>query len=347
MVVPVLRDKDEKVLQLIVETYLKLGRPVSSGAIARKADFAVSPATVRNIMAELERGDYLHQPHTSAGRVPTDKGLRIYVNTLLREAFVSGRLVDLTNEDIDIERGDYKSIFKSTSRLLSEYSDNIGFVISPRISRLGFRYLRFIKVGENKVLFLLVTPAGLVVNEIVESRNYFTQAELDRASRYINENFPGRHLLFVRDYLVREVPKYKTRVENTLERITDLLKTCLNRDDAASDLFIQGTAKLLEKPELFDMQRLNVLFRSFEEKAKLAKLLSDVISLDQVKVLIGSELEDPRIAECSLVLAHYGDSRQVLGSLGIIGPKRIPYKKIIPLVECVAKRLSRKISSMQ
>lgn len=347
MVDRALRNKDKLVLRLIVESYLKLGRPVSSGAIARKADLSISPATIRNIMVKLERGEFLHQPHTSSGRIPTDKGLRYYVNSLFEDAVLGSRTVNLDSGDLGIERGDFQSIFKNTSRLLSDYSDNIGFVISPRISRLSFRHLRFIKVGEGKTLILLVTPAGLVINEIVESPSYFTQIELDRASRYINENFPGRNLIFVRDFLVREVPKYKTRVENTLGKITDLLKAYLNRDDRVDDLYLQGTAKLLEKPELFDMQRLNSLFKSFEEKAKLAKLLSDVISLEQVKVLIGSELGDPRITECSLVLAHYGDDRQVLGSLGIIGPKRIPYKKIIPLVECVARRLSQTISTTQ
>jgi heat-inducible transcriptional repressor len=343
----ILREKDRMVLDLIVESYLKEGKPVSSGSISRSADFPVSPATVRNIMAKLERNDFLLQPHTSAGRIPTDRGLRHYVNSLFKEAVVKGQAGQWPGVQFKIEKNDFTTVLQSTSRLLSEYSDNIGFVVSPRFTKIRFHYIRFIKIGQNRVMILLVTPSGLVFNEIVESLYLFTQTDLDRASRFINENYPGRNLTLVRDVLVGEVPKYKLRVENSLAKITELLKNTLDCKGKIEDVYLQGTATLLEKPELFEMERLNSLFRSFEEKAKLAKLLSDVISLERVKVLIGSELEDPRIAECSLVLAHYGDKSQVLGSLGIIGPKRIPYKKIIPLVECVAEHLSRTISTSQ
>ena len=151
-------------------------------------------------------------------------------------------------------------------------------------------------------------------------------------------------MLFIRDYLAKEIPEYRIRVEDTMHKLTELLKTYFSQEKTENQIFLKGTSKLLEKHDLFDMKHLNSLFRSFEEKAKLAKLLSDFISLDRVKVLIGSELDLPDISECSLILSHYGYDRQVLGSLGIIGPKRIPYKKIIPLVECVAQQLSHTIS---
>jgi len=342
--VAIMRDKDLYILNLIVESYLKMGKPISSGSIVQRSNLSISSATVRNIMGRLEQDNYLFQPHTSAGRIPTDKGLRFYVNSLFRETVQGRKSTNIIAETIGSEKGDINSIMTKTSRILSEYSDNIGFVISPKGSCLNFKHLRFIKIEANKVLVILVTTANLVINEILDVESYFTQSELDNASRYLNDNFAGKNLQFVRDFLVREVPRYKLRVEATLRKITDLLGTYLNTEEEIDQMYLQGTSQLLEKPDLFDMKRLRYLFRSFEEKAKLAKLLSDFISLDRVKVLIGSELELPNISGCSLILSHYGDENQILGSLGIIGPKRLEYKKIIPLVEYVAKRLSQTIS---
>ncbi len=341
----ILRDRDIRVLELIIESYLKLGKPISSGSIAQKSQVSVSPATVRNIMAKLEEQGYLLQPYTSAGRIPTDKGLRLYVNRLFQEAFPSRASLDIPAEDFTHEKGNFHSLLVQASRTLSEYSDNLGFVISPRISRIHFKYLRLIKISEEKVMIILVTTFNLVLTEVVETRTYFTQHELDSSSRFINEKFRGKNLLFVHDYLTKEVPSYRMKFEDLLLKLTALMKSYFHQEEEEHEIFLEGTSKLLEKPELFDMERLHSLFKNFEEKTRLTKLLSEFISLDRVKVLIGSEMNFPEIEDCSLILSHYGYDEQVLGSLGIIGPKRLPYKRIIPLVDIVAQKLSRTISA--
>lgn len=339
-----LRDKDKKLLNLIVESYLKMGKPVSSGRVAEMSPIPVSSATVRNIMVKLEELGFLYQPHTSAGRIPTDKGLRFYVNSLLEEAILPDRQIMAPSTEFSIQKGDFNSLLSQVSGILAEFSDNLGFVLSPRISQLNFHHLRFIKVAENKVMIILITSFKLVLTEIAQTSAYFTQLELDKASEYINQSFGGKNLLFVRDYLLTELPKYKLKYESIIHKITDLLKTYIQHEEEDNRIFLDGTSKFVEKPEFFDPERLKSLFQKFEEKAKLAKLLSDFISLDKVKVMIGSELDIADISDCSLVLSHYGYDSQVLGSLGIIGPKRIPYKKIIPLVDSVAKKLSQTIS---
>jgi heat-inducible transcriptional repressor len=341
----ILRDKDIEILNQIVESYLKLGKPISSGSISQKRQISVSPATVRNIMVKLEAQGYLLQPYTSAGRIPTDKGLRFYVNNLFQKAFPSLTMMTFPSDDFRHEKGNFHSLLVQASRTLSQYSDNLGFVISPRISRIQFKYLRLIKISEEKVMIILVTTFNLVLTEIVETGTYFSQLELDRASRFINEKFSGKNLLFVHDYLIKEVPSYRIKFEDLIHKLTALIKTYFYQEGEAHEIFIEGTSKLLEKPELFDMERLRSLFKNFEEKTRLTKLLSEFISLDRVKVLIGSEMNYPEIEDCSLILSHYGYDEQVLGSLGIIGPKRLPYKKIIPLVDCVAKKLSQTISA--
>lgn len=338
-----LREKDKLILNLIIEYYLKTGKPISSGFIAQRSPLSVSPATVRNIMTKLEEHGFLFQQHTSSGRMPTDKGLRSYVNDLFEEVIFPEKQVELP-EDFPIDLSDFDSFLSQISKVLAEHSDNLGFVLSPSMSKINFRHIRFIKISEFKFMIVLITTSDFVLNEIFQTNTYFTQSELDRASQYINQNFSGKNLYFIRDYLFKELPKFKLRYEDIIDKLINLLKAYISQEEEENQIFLQGTPKLLGKHDLFEMEKLKALFQSFEEKAKLAKLLSDFISLDRVKVLIGSELNIPDITDCSLILSHYGDRRQILGSLGIIGPKRIPYKKIIPLVDSVANRLSRTIS---
>jgi len=343
----VLKEKDTQILNLIVENYLKIGKPVSSAVISHRSPVSISPATARNIMKKLEEHGFLSQPHTSAGRVPTDKGLRFYANSLLEETIVPEKHIDFITEGFSNVKGDINTLLNQVSKTLAEYSDNLGFVLPPRISRINFHHVRFISISEDKVMIILLSSSNFVLTEIVQTNTYFTQEELDKAALYINQSFKGKNFLFVRNYLLQELPRYKIRYEAVINKLISLLKTYMSQEELRGQIFLQGAPKLLEKHELFDMDKLKALFQNFEEKSKLAKLLSDFISLDRVKVLIGSELNVPDISDCSLVLSHYGYHSQVLGSLGIIGPKRIQYKKIIPLVDSVAKQLSQTISYIQ
>jgi heat-inducible transcriptional repressor len=189
-----------------------------------------------------------------------------------------------------------------------------------------------------------MTPFHLVLTEIVPTDTAFDQAELDRASQYINGNFSGRTLSQARDRIIEDLGKSTSKFEQALSRLIQLLKASIQQDDLDDPIIVQGASKLIGKFEKGDLTRMKSLFQNIEEKAGLARLLSEFIALDRVKVLIGSESNLPAIADCSLVMSHYGDQSQVLGSLGIIGPKRIPYSKIIPLVDNVAQKISQTIS---
>jgi heat-inducible transcriptional repressor len=344
MVKSALRDKDKKVLGLVVESFVRYGRPVSSGSICQMRRVSASAATLRNIMAKLEAMGFLSQPHTSAGRVPTDKGLRHYVGGLLAEKALPEERLPLIQEDFPNRTADLDSLLLQACRILADSSDNLGFVISPHIFRLPFEHLRFVKISDRRILVILVTPFHMVLTETLESALPLTQAELDRASQYVNQNFRGKTVLAVRDALLRELPKYRMKYEDSLNKLLELLKTSVDKEEGENRIFLQGTSRLLGKAGLSDLGKLRALFRNFEEKTALARLLSDFISLDRVKVLIGSEANFPNVEDCSLVLSHYGYSNQVLGTLGIIGPKRIPYERIIPLVDRMAKRVSLAIT---
>ncbi|MBN2265273.1 MAG: heat-inducible transcription repressor HrcA [Candidatus Aminicenantes bacterium] len=338
-----LRDKDRKVLGLVVESFVRNGRPVSSKAVSETRQVSASPATLRNIMAKLEKMGYLAQPHTSAGRVPTDRGLRFYVGRLLEGKYLPDERIPLILEEFTDRPADLDSLLLQACRILADGSNALGFVISPRIFHLPFEHLRLVKISDLRVLVILVTPFHMVLTETLESSLALSQAELDRASQYVNQNFRGRTILSVRESLARELPKYRVKYEDTLNKLLDLLKSSID-NEAQDHILLQGTAQLLGRDRLSDLDKLRSLFRSFEEKAALVRLLSDFVSLDRVKVLIGEEANFPNIEDCSLVLSHYGYSNQVLGTLGVIGPKRIPYKRIIPLVDRMARRVSRAIT---
>jgi heat-inducible transcriptional repressor len=338
-----LRDKDKKVLNLVVESYVRHGRPVSSGAISQTRRVSASPATLRNIMAKLEEMGYLDQPHTSAGRVPTDRGLRFYVGRLLAEEPLPEERVPLIQEEFPNRTADLDSLLLHACRLLADSSDALGFVISPRIFGLPFEHLRFIKISDRRVLVILVTPFHMVLTETLECVLPLTQVELDRGSQYINRNYRGKTIRAVSEALARELPRYRMKSEDALNKLLDLLRAFID-GEGQDRIFLQGTSQLLGKGGLSDIDKLRALFRSFEEKSSLARLLSDFISLDRVKVLIGAEANFPNIEDCSLVLSHYGYSNQVLGTLGVIGPKRIAYERIIPLVDRMAKRVSLAIT---
>lgn len=343
-----LENKEKVILNLTVEVYLQTGKPVSSGYLAQKVNYKVSSATIRNAMARLEQQDLLYQPHTSAGRLPTDEGLRFYVNSLLTETlYATSDDLKICPEELTVKSGEFDSLLMQVSQILASNSDNLAFVISPNISQLTFDQVKFVKLKDNRVMIVLLSTFNLVQTEIFETEAQFTQNELDRAAQYVNQNFRGKNLAFVRDYLFRELPRLKMKYEDLVEKLIVILRNYSSPGKEGNKIFLQGTARLLGKAELFDLNKLKSLFQNFEEKANLARLLSDLISLDRVKVIIGSELQLPEIVDCSLILSHYGYRNQILGSLGIIGPKRLPYEKIIPLVDNVARRLTRTINTLE
>lgn len=343
-----LENKEKIILNLTVASYLQTGRPVSSASLAEKLGYQISPATIRNTMASLEKQGYLYQPHTSAGRLPTDEGIRFYVNTLLEETLreVPPEL-RICQEELDVSSGELDRLLMQVSQILASNADNLAFVISPPVSRVAFDQVKFVKLKDNRVMIVVLSTFNLVKTEIFETRTLFTQHELDRAAQYLNQNFRGRTLAEVRDYLFRELPRLRLRYEDLVEKLIALLKSYSSLEKEEGRIFLQGTSRLLDKAELFDFNKLKSLFQNFEEQARLIKLLSDLISLDRVKVIIGSELSLPEIADCSLILSHYGYRNQILGSLGVIGPKRLPYEKIIPLVDNVARRLTVTINTLE
>ncbi|MCP2519005.1 heat-inducible transcriptional repressor HrcA [SCandidatus Aminicenantes bacterium Aminicenantia_JdfR_composite] len=338
------KERENLILKLIVENYIKSGVPISSKLIAEKLNYKISSATIRNIMAKLDEEGFLYQPHTSAGRIPTDLGLKFYINKLLEEISSFKKEYNFVSKDFFEKEVDLDLLLEKTSKFLSDFSDSLGIVLYPRISRINFKRLKFIKLSENRIMLIMTTTSNFTITDTIYIRVNFTQNELDLASEYLNKNFAGKNLIYVRDYFLKTLPKERALLDKLIKKLINFLKNYFNFEKNRDKVFLEGQANLLAKPELFKMDELKMLFEDLEKKAKLIKLLTNFINAEGVRVIIGSEIDLPFFSGCTLIISNYRFKNQSLGSLGILGPKRMPYKEVINLVDYTAKSLTRAIS---
>jgi heat-inducible transcriptional repressor len=290
-------------------------------------------------MAELEELGLLFQPHTSAGRVPTEKGFRFYVDHILDVHELSQDEMKIIRSRLPSHQGEATDIFREISRILSSASHHLGVVWAPRVELIVLRHIEFVKLGPHLVLTLLVGTNGLVQNRIIETEDEFSQPELDRLSDSMNRLLAGLTLEQVRNKLVEQMRQEKTAYDSLLEQALKLGEKALSSPNE-SDIFIDGRTNILGDPEFGNISRMMDLFKAFEEKATMVKLLDKCMGPEGVKIAIGSESQIREIEACSLVTSTYSGGGRVLGALGVIGPRRMNYSKVIPLVDYAARILS-------
>ncbi len=306
--------------------------------IARHIREDLSPATVRNIMAELEEMGYLRQPHASAGRIPTDKAYRFYVDYLLERHELSPKerfLVDNGLKSDDTA----EHLMLRTSQVLSEMSRSLGIVISPPISRVALQHIQFTALPDKRVLIVLVSRAGTVQSRIIRSEEDFTQTELDQASRYIVDNYHDRNLVEIRAAVLQMIREERVLHDHFMRRVLLLSAQAFPESgEISSEVYLQGASNLMKTPEFSDTNRMRALFETIEQKSKLASLISQCIEDEthEVRILIGAENTLAGIEDCTLITSRYVVDDKTHGSLGILGPTRMEYGKAISLVEYVA-----------
>ena len=334
-----LSERMRRVLEVVIEDYILTAEPVGSRKISKKSDLNVSPATIRNIMSDLEELGLLSQPYTSAGRVPTERGLRFYVDTIID-------VHELSGEEQQEIRSKYlghliegPDLFRETSRILSLSSHYLGIVWTPRMSSVVLQHLEFVKLRRHLVLTILVSTTGLVHNRIIEVEEDFSQSELDHLSDCLNSFLTGLTLCQVRERLLEQMWVAKSAYDRLLDQALKLGEKAFSSIDD-SDVFIEGKTNIFTEPEFSNITRMTDLFRAFEEKATMVKLLDKFIDPKGVQIAIGSESQIQEMETCSLVTSTYGCAGTVWGALGVIGPRRMNYSKIIPLVDYSAKLLT-------
>ena len=334
-----LSPRSRQILEAIVEDYIATAEPVGSSAVARRHALTLSPATVRNVMANLEEMGLLTSPHTSAGRIPTEKAYRFYVDSL-----VALRPVTRDEKKQIIRRcrqagSSLSDILKETSRTLSSLSNYMGIVLAPSFNADVFRHIEFIRLGHCRVLAILVSCNGSVQNRLLETDEDFSTEDLIIMGNYLNGLMKGLTISQARERIQEEMRNEKNRYDTLLSQALRMSTQAVNQDN--DDLFVEGQARILDQPEFSDARRMQEIYRTFEQKALLLKLLGRCMNSEGVQIYIGSETPVSGSAGVSLVTSRFVTSSNTVGLLGIIGPTRMGYSSVIPIVDYTARLVSR------
>jgi heat-inducible transcriptional repressor len=335
-----LSPRDRAILMDVVRTFILEGAPVSSRSVARHQRHGVSAATIRNTMADLEEEGFLLQPHASAGRIPTAAGYHFYIDSLQAgeeppaadREYIEGHLAEA------IEQGE--DIVAATGHLLSELSHQVGVVLTPDMGGTVLRAIEFMPLSRSRLLCVLVSTSGFIDQKVVRTDAVLPRSELVRISNYLTENFAGLTLRQIRRRLLRKMTEERAEVDELLSSAISLARRALEAD-GGQDLLVEGTASLLEQPELNSVERVRSLLDMFDEKARMVSLLSRVIEGRGVRVLIGDDSDLTSELDFSLVATNYSVGGRPLGSLGVFGPSRMPYQRMIPLVRYLGETLGQ------
>ena len=342
---PALPERDRRILGVVVSAYIDQGEPVSSLWLA-KGRLGVSSATLRNVLARLEEQGYVRQPHTSAGRVPTDLGYRNYVDTVLAERRTSR---PAPNVEARLRRaGTVDDLLSHVSQEVSRASHQVGFAIAPSADTTTLEHLNFVPLDGGKILVVVVAAGGHVTHKVIEPTEQYDQTELQQAANYLNSEFKGRTLLEVRHSVLDRLREERTLYDVLMARALRLASATLAYVDSEPAVFVQGTSMLLEDLSVDDpdvtLETLRALLQMIEEKARLVRLLDDYIGGDGLTVVIGSEHPSSELQRFSLVFSTYSDGRGT-GAVGVIGPTRMHYSRAIDAVESLSRIVSRVVSA--
>jgi len=340
-----LNERSRRILEAIIEDHIDTGEPVGSRTVTRRHHMGLSPASVRNVMADLEELGYLVSPHTSAGRVPTDKGYRYYVDALLRVRPLSSSERERIEQHYQRRGLPTEALLREAGKALSSLSHYTGIVLAPRFTATVFRHIEFVRLSQRRLLVVFVSQSGLVQNKLIEAREDFGQAELEQINNYLNRTLSGLPIEQVKARLLEEMAKEKAQYDELLRRALDLSTAAFADPAEGEQVFIEGTTNILEQPEFADVERMKRLFRAFEQKSRLVELLDQSQQADGVQIFIGSETHYAEIEGCSLVTASYANRHGTLGTLGVIGPSRMAYSMVIPIVDYTARLLGQVLDS--
>tara|TARA_B110000503_G_scaffold63073_1_gene99745 strand:- start:15557 stop:16591 length:1035 start_codon:yes stop_codon:yes gene_type:complete len=331
-------------LKTLVEHHIRDGQPVGSGTLLRSAGLPVSAATIRNVMSDLEDRGYLHSPHTSAGRVPTALGYRLFVDSLLQVQPLADQAMSALRAELNPDKSSTELV-QAASLLLSNITAQAGLVTVPRQEANQLRQVEFLPLSGERVLVILVVNEREVQNRIIHTQRAFTEAELREAAAMVNQRYAGQPLNRVKERILREMQEARTQIDSYLEASLDLANRALDQDDKEDEYVMAGESRLLGGASAEEMFGLRELFDSFEQKKDLLHLLERCTRAEGVQIFIGEESGYEVFGNYSVVTAPYNDGTRTLGVLGVIGPTRMAYAQVIPIVDVTARMLSSALSS--
>jgi heat-inducible transcriptional repressor len=331
-------------LKTLVERHIRDGQPVGSSTLLKEAGLPVSAATIRNVMSDLEEQGYLHSPHTSAGRVPTAMGYRLFVDTMLQIRPLEDGAVSALRAELNPDKSSTELV-KSASHLLSNITAQAGLVTVPRQEANQLRQVEFLPLSGDRVLVILVINEREVQNRIIHTQRSFTEAQLREAAAMINQRFAGRPLHLVQERILSEMQEARSQIDNYLQAALDPASQALNPQQSEDEYVMAGESRLLDNATAEEVLKLRELFDSFEKKKDLLHLLERCTRAEGVQIFIGEEAGYEVFGDYSLVTAPYFDGSRTLGVLGVIGPTRMAYERVIPIVDITARMLSSALTS--
>jgi heat-inducible transcriptional repressor len=344
MPTPILDDRSAEVLKSLIQAHIATGEPVGSESLSRVLARPLSPATLRIIMADLEKLGLLDHPHTSAGRVPTDDGYRYFVDTLMGRAPLPARDAAAIRSGLRPREGSPQEVLENAVHLLSRLSRNVAFVLAPDLARSSFRHVDFVRLPHPRVLAVLVDQSGLVTHKVIEVEDELSQDELQQCANYLNQNFPGLRLSEVRQRLLDLMREEKALYDALLQKVAKLERAFAAEGEA--NVIVDGTANMLEQPEV-DLAQMRALFKTFEEKSRLVKMLNACLSDEGIRILIGHENPEPDLRGTSLVAANCPiDGESGIG-VGVLGSTRMEYARVVALVDHVAREIGRALREIR
>lgn len=327
-------------LKTLIEHYISDGQPVGSRTLSKCSGLDLSPASIRNVMADLEEMGFVASPHTSAGRVPTPRGYRLFVETLLTVRPLPQEEIRLLESEL--QSPDPQELVDSAARLLSDLTHFAGVVVTPRRRGVTFRHLEFVPLSDRRLLLILVAADGSVQNRIIMAERAYSPSELTQAANYFNQNFAGHSFDEVRSKLHEELRQMQSDITRLMKAVLEAGERVMQEEDG---LVLAGESKLFDVSDLSsNVDALRKLFEAFENRTTLLQLLDYGQRAQGVQIFIGGESGYSLLDECSMVTAPYEVDGEVVGTLGVIGPTRMAYERVIPIVDITAKLLSNALS---
>ena len=335
----VLTDRAQHLFRVLVQRYIGSGHPVGSRTLSRDSGLDLSPATVRNVMADLEDLGLLRSPHVSAGRVPTVQGYRFFVDSLLTVAPIDHGVREHLRTQLEI-KGGRESLMDAATSLISDVTHMAGIVTLPKQDRLILRHVEFIALSPERVLVILVVNGSDVQNRVIHLGRPFSQAMLQQVGNYLNDVCAGKDLLEIRETLLAELKEHRSSLNELMLTAVEMADKAFVPDTAGEEaLLVSGQTNLMEYGELADMEKLRHLFEAFRKKTELLHVLDQCLRADGVQIFIGEESGFEVLDGCSVITAPYEREGEALGVLGVIGPTRMAYDRVIPIVDVTARLL--------
>ena len=327
-------------LRVLIQRYIAEGQPVGSRTLSRDSGLELSPATIRNVMSDLEEMGLVAAPHTSAGRVPTPKGYRFFIDTLVRYRQPGDEDIDVLRSQIEKTAGDSGTLVASVSNLLSEFTHLAGVVTVPRGQHATLRQIEFLPLSEKRILAILVINDRNVQNRILHTDRDYSASELQQAANFINEHYAGTEMLRIRDRILQDLELTRDSMNQAMHDIIAVAHSAMESPGGSDGEFIlAGETRLMDFAELSDVEKLRRLFEAFSRKQMMLDLLDRSINANGVQVFIGEESGYRILDDCSVVTAPYKLDDDTVGVLGVIGPTRMAYDRVVPIVDITARLL--------